>query len=361
MTAPRLEYLYCYITNGCNLHCRHCWIEPQQLSTSHTIRYLDPQLFTFILDQAIPLGLRGVKLTGGEPLLHPSFGALLSILKERALELTVETNGILVTRRLATLLRGMSSCHLSVSLDGAREETHDRLRGEDGAFHRTIQGIRHLVEEGIKPEIIMTLMPGNIHELPDLVQLARRLGTQSVKVNCLQPVARGKHLHEEGESVPVKEIIALSHFIDREFADASFPVFVHVPPAFRPLGQLFGSRGDMCATCGILDILGVLADGSYALCGIGETVKDMVFGPAAHTSLKCVWEENETLWELRRGLPGRLTGICGQCIFKGLCRGGCLAQSFYRHHKLWGPFWFCEEAFHLGLFPETRRVASLKS
>jgi molybdenum cofactor biosynthesis enzyme MoaA len=60
-----LTDLYFYLTDVCNLRCGHCWIEPRYLSGDTVPSGIDLALFTSILDQAEPLGLKGVKLTGG--------------------------------------------------------------------------------------------------------------------------------------------------------------------------------------------------------------------------------------------------------------------------------------------------------
>jgi radical SAM protein with 4Fe4S-binding SPASM domain len=117
---------------------------------------------------------------------------------------------------------------------------------------------------------------------------------------------------------------------------------------------MFGNGGDGCQTCGIMGIMGVLADGSYALCGIGATVPEMIFGHAATDKLEDVWRNHPILTEIREGLPNRLTGICTRCFLKYFCLGSCLAQNYYRRKDLWAPFWYCEEAYEKGLFPKSR-------
>ena len=70
LTIPPLQHLYVYLTGGCNLACRHCWIDPVHQPPGAPGPELDLDLLNAILDQAKDLGLSGVKLTGGEPLLH---------------------------------------------------------------------------------------------------------------------------------------------------------------------------------------------------------------------------------------------------------------------------------------------------
>jgi radical SAM protein with 4Fe4S-binding SPASM domain len=117
---------------------------------------------------------------------------------------------------------------------------------------------------------------------------------------------------------------------------------------------MYGREGSGCSICGIYGILGVLANGSYALCGIGETVPELVFGHASKDALSDVWSGNPVLREIREGLPRRLGGICGNCLMKGVCLGSCIAQNYYRDRDLWAPNWYCVEAHRGGLFPESR-------
>ena len=117
---------------------------------------------------------------------------------------------------------------------------------------------------------------------------------------------------------------------------------------------MFGDKGNGCGLCGITSILGVLADGSYALCGIGESVPELVFAHAAKDRLEDVWQQTPLLDELRGGFASKLEGICADCLLKNICLGSCVAQNFYRSKSLWAPNWYCEEAGKAGIFPETR-------
>jgi organic radical activating enzyme len=58
---------------------------------------IDPALFQSIIKQAKPLGLSRIKLTGGEPLLHPGLNVILKVIRDNDLSLCVETNGTLCT------------------------------------------------------------------------------------------------------------------------------------------------------------------------------------------------------------------------------------------------------------------------
>ncbi len=350
-----LSQIYLYVTKGCNLHCRHCWISPKYQTEDNIYPSLDLGLFREIIEQAKSMGLKTVKLTGGEPLLHPEIREILQFIRKEGIRLVVETNGVLCTTELADKMAACKEPFVSVSLDGVNPETHEWVRGVEGCFEASLRGIKNLVEAGFRPQVIMTIMKQNKDQLETMVRLAEKLGAGSVKFNILQPTSRGKNMHDLGQTLAIEQLIRLGNWVETTLSSSTdLSLYYDHPIAFRPLGKIFNPNGDGCGTCGILSILGVLADGSYALCGIGETMPDLVFGQASMDSLQDVWEKTPILHEIREGLPERLEGVCSYCLVKGLCLGSCIAQNYYSGKNIWAPFWYCREAYNKGLFPETR-------
>ena len=352
-----LNQIYFYLTEGCNLRCRHCWIAPKYQCEGNSHPTLDLDLFKSVIEQATALGLTGVKLTGGEPLLHPEINEILEYIRTEDLRLTVETNGVLCTPELAEKMAACKDPFVSVSLDGADAETHEWVRGVTGCFEAALRGIQNLAKAGLRPQLIMTMMRHNKDQMESIVRLAECLDAGSVKFNIVQPTARGEKMHESGEALDIEELVDLGEWAENTLSAATnLNLYYDHPIAFRPLGKMFGENGDGCGVCGILGILGVLANGSYALCGMGEMVPDLVFGHATTNPLEDVWNKSLVLVELRKGLPQRFEGICGDCLMKGLCLGSCLAQNYYQTMNIWAPYWYCQDAWKRGLFPETRKI-----
>jgi SynChlorMet cassette radical SAM/SPASM protein ScmF len=350
---PPLNHLYFYLTEGCNLACRHCWLAPKFDPDASRYPTLPVELFEAAIREAKPLGLSSVKLTGGEPLMHPQFTRLLEIARREELRLVIETNGLLCTPQIAAEIAKSSQRFVSVSMDGVDAATHEWVRGVEGSFEAARQAVRNLVAVGIRPQIIFSVMRANAHQVDGAVHMAEELGASSVKFNVVQPTARGEALHEADGALSVEELIALGHHVDVELTlTTELRLFFDYPMAFRPLRRFIS--GDGCSVCGIFGILGVIASGHYALCGIGEQVEEMVFGVVGEDALETVWQENEVLNALRAGLPAQLEGVCAQCLMRGRCLGSCVAQSYYRTGSLWSPFWFCEQAEEAGLFPNSR-------
>lgn len=356
-----LEQIYFYLTEGCNLACRHCWIVAKDQSKGYN-SYLDLELFHSILEQAIRLGLYSVKLTGGEPLLHPQIIEILDLICKENLRVVVETNGILCTSEIIQKIAACKDPFVSVSLDGANAKTHEQVRGREGSFEAAVQAIRNLVKEGLPCQIIMTLMRCNREEIEEVVYMAESLGVDSVKFNIVQPTARGEEIYQAGEGLEIEELIRLGQWVQGELSNRRrLRLYYSYPLAFHPLGKIFGRDKSACGVCRILHMLGVLADGSYAMCGIGESMPGLIYGHAGVHQLKDVWKKTPVIQQLREGLPNNLKGVCSSCVMKSLCLGSCIAQNYYRSGDLWAPFWFCEEAYQKGLFPKTRLTTSYTS
>lgn len=350
----KLNTIYFYLTQGCNLRCCHCWIAPPYVAAENTTPCISVDLFQKIIDQAKPLGLASVKLTGGEPLIHPEITKILSVIQKEELGLVIETNGVKCTPEVCAEIKKSKNPFVSVSLDGVDAETNDVIRGVAGAYDAAVQGIKNLVAVGIRPQIIMSIMAHNRDQIELMLNLAKSLNVSSVKFNVVQPTSRGEKMHDAGKTISVSDLIALGDWVDTVLAPQyDFKIFFHRPVAFKPLSKLFGGNG--ISKCNILGIIGVLATGAYALCGIGESVPELKFGDARTDSLKEIWENNAILNDIRTGMPDKMEGICGACMLKHFCLGSCVAQNYYSTKNLWSGFWFCEQADQLKLFPAARK------
>ena len=357
-----LNSLYFYITEGCNLRCSHCWINPpfEKDNKAGDFPYVDLELFKHIVSQARELGCSGVKLTGGEPLIHPQIHELLDYIKEEDLGLTVETNATVCTPEIARKIKECKNGFASTSLDGPDAASHERVRGVKGCFDKAIQGLRYLVDADIKPQIIMAVMRHNRDKMEDLVRLAERENAGSVKFTFVTSTGRENDIaNDKDKTLTLEEIIETGKWIEDELIPSSkISVVYSHPMAFKTFGKAI-SRGS--GSCGIFGVMGILGSGKYALCGIGQTIPEMVFGDAKTDKLADVWNHNPLINEIRDKLPRDLKGICADCIWRKRCLGTCIAMNYNHYRDLMAPNWFCQEAHELGIFPEKCIIPGSKS
>jgi SynChlorMet cassette radical SAM/SPASM protein ScmF len=356
--VPPLGSFYLYMTTGCNLACRHCWITPTFVDGEPSPGdCLDVDLLREAVAEAKPMGLSQAKLTGGEPTLHPRFVEIADMLTAEGLRLDMETNGTLMDANLAKHLKEETSLwFVSVSLDGATAETHDWFRGVPGAFDAALRGLAHLVDAGYENvQVIMCPHHGNIGELEDLVKLAVERGAGSVKFNPVTRSGRGIAMHERGEALDYDEVLALARYVRGELQDRTpIPLKIATPPALSTVGELLRTR-DGGGSCHVRHILGILGTGEMALCGIGRNVPELCFGRLGQDSVREVWSTHPALLQLRRDLDDTYPGICGECIHARRCLTHCVAQNYLDSGHLVWPSALCAEAERRELFPASRR------
>ncbi len=358
--VPALRAFYLYMSTGCNLKCRHCWITPRFVDGEPLPGdVIDVEALRDAVAEAKPMGLCNAKLTGGEPLLHPRYLEIVDMLSAEGLGLDMETNGTLMTAELAKHLKDDTKVSfISVSIDGADAETHDAFRGVEGAHAAALRGLDYLVDAGYKNcQVIMCVHHGNRDQIDDVVQLATDHGAGSVKLSPVTNTGRGAAMHEHGESLDFDERMALDRYVREDLRPrAKVGLVLNTPPALRPIDELWRTRG-RTGDCGVQRILGILGTGDIAMCGIGRSIPELVYGRLGENSIRDIWLNNSTLQELRVVLEDirAFPGVCGECTHAKSCRTGCVAQNYVDSHQLVWPDPLCVQAEQRGVFPETRR------
>jgi SynChlorMet cassette radical SAM/SPASM protein ScmF len=360
--APPLQTIYFYPTESCNLKCRHCWIAPPFAESSSAQAYagqnranLSFDEIKAVIEDALPLGLNSIKLTGGEPFLHPRVMDYLRYFKKKNLSLTIETNGTLLDEDIIVELKKMG-CGTSISMDGASAATHDRVRGVPGSFDRVMRALQLMKKRDYRCEVIFTLFKETRAELIKIIEVLNELKGFTLKINPLSPMGRGEQLANASSGLPVEEILELHRAIEQDYSRRyrNVPIYLHIPAAFTPIKSILKGQG--CTTCMIRNIIGLLSDGRVSYCGIGRLENDLVLGNVRDKKMSAIWKNSRQLREFRKKMPRSLKGICGACIHKNQCLGSCVAQTYHEKKDLFGAFSFCEAACDKGLFPESRLV-----
>jgi radical SAM protein with 4Fe4S-binding SPASM domain len=200
------------LTNRCNLRCTHCYewnedgyhhdLEPSELNSD-----LDIAVVEKVLDATRELG-SNVYLWGGEPLLYRHWNALVALLAEHRRWTSMCTNGVLVEKRLESLLRISERLELVLALDGFEDE-HDALRGQ-GMFSRTYQGLERLVREKQAGRFLgeitvnCVFQDAMIGKLHDFVVFLERAGVDNVYLSY--------PWHLSPESAAKMDVYVAAHF-----------------------------------------------------------------------------------------------------------------------------------------------------
>jgi radical SAM family uncharacterized protein len=157
------------LTYNCNLRCKMCpfWKRSSEDSSIEREKA--------ILRQIYDSGVCGIAFEGGEPLLRNDLVEILAFSRSLPLHTNLVTNGTLLESKIdeiASYINGV----VYVSLDGL-EKTHDAIRGVSGCFRKAVRGIM-ASREKVSVTVNTTIMAENIHEIEDLVKLAKELDTR---------------------------------------------------------------------------------------------------------------------------------------------------------------------------------------
>jgi MoaA/NifB/PqqE/SkfB family radical SAM enzyme len=172
------------LTNLCNFSCIHCIRDEEGAK-----RFLDPELIRKILQEVEPYEMvDAVALTGGEPTIHPQFADIVALIAEFGYGFNFVTNGWGFGKTLESLQPVREFVRaVSFSLDGARLDTHDRIRRRPGSFRQVMQAAARCRFEGLQTRINMTVTRENVEELEEMALLASRLGCTAVGYAHCQP------------------------------------------------------------------------------------------------------------------------------------------------------------------------------
>ena len=180
--ARYLREVHWAMTGRCNLRCRHCFME------SPENRYPEPSfdLLEQTVAQFVDANVAFVSLTGGEPLLHPDFDRLLSLLRDAGIPVSqIATNGTLVSESFLKKLDAFGQKPVfQISLDGVG--THDRLRGMPGAEARALDAIALCVAHRHITSVTSLFSRDNLHALLPTYERLKRSGISMWIVNQAQ-------------------------------------------------------------------------------------------------------------------------------------------------------------------------------
>lgn len=360
-----LTHITFYDQHACDLGCRHCSAGPYALFVRNDQKALSKDQILTAIHEALPLGLMNAQFGGGDILQHPEIIDLLDQLEKIKLSITIETNGSGLTSERAAQLIRIPRCNVILGLDGVTPETHDLLHGKPGAYEQVTSAARLLHQVGLPIQLVFNVQRQNAGQIVEMIHLAEDLGASSLRFVVPRP-DYSRHIGENGHNTPqpfvvpdealsIEELIALGWRIERKLA-ATTPMHLlfDQPPVFRGLHP--AARIEDQNICNILNSLSVTNSGDYVMCGLAESIPDLVFGKVGRDPLEQIWKNHPVLNSLRSGLPDQLQGICDRCILKSACLGNCPAENYLRSGSFFGAYWFCEAADRAGLFPAGRLI-----
>ncbi len=351
------------VTRACNLQCKHCYEsagcpDPDELTTEQALRTID-----ILADEGVVF----IAFSGGEPTLRPDILTLIEHARARGIYVAIATNATTLTR-LETVKRfkeaGLS--FVQISLDGIDPQTHDSFRGVQGAYERTIAGIKNCVNEGLFVEIAMTVTHYNLSEVPGVINLSQELGAKWFMAYNFVPIGRGKGIIDADLTPQERE--DLLQYLWRRIISKSDPKTIEVLSTAPQLGrvplqvgnndldQVFETfEGQVFPTHfanarlpakveGLSEFIGGCGAGRFYVaiepngdiypCVFFPHTPQVYIGNILRDDFHSLWTESQTLRELRD--KDLLQDHCGSCEYRYVC-GGCRARALQYYGNYLAP------------------------
>ncbi len=348
------------ITDRCNLDCKHCYMDKNRVRNEITFEEACK-----VIDQLVEARNMILGFSGGEPLLRKDIFNLITYGKSKGMSIALATSGILVTPSVASKLKCAGLGHIQISIDGM-EAVHDEIRGK-GRFRQAIAGIHSALEAGLYVSMDVVVTKRNVHQIHDLVDLAKTLGVQKFELLDFVPCERASALQDEALSPLEIERFALTVCkIWRDLMERNYPLTLsYKNPIFtRILSQRFPNIQLMPFFKGVFPkealkffnfskrlqkgvfeeqnpfspfitgceagfyIIHIKPTGEITPCPLNPCVLGNIRG----NHIRDVWQNSPVL-NLYRDLE--FEGKCGKCTHKTTC-GGCRAKTYVLEGKLGG-------------------------
>jgi MoaA/NifB/PqqE/SkfB family radical SAM enzyme len=257
------------LTRRCGLQCRHCRAAStdqeytNELTTAECLRTVDA-----ISRLCTPMFI----LTGGEPLRRKDVFEIAREITDRGCRVVLATCGHLLTDPVVARLQASGVSAVSVSLDAATAAAHDRFRGVQGAYDKTLAGLQHLRAAGMPFQINTTVCTLNVQELPQILENAIDLGAAAMDFFFLVPTGRGAQMAAQALTDVARD--EALQWIARQEREAPIRIRTTCSPSYRnfrlpakpgtpqaPFHGCMGGRGFVFIShtgrlqpCGFLDL-----------------------------------------------------------------------------------------------------------
>jgi 12,18-didecarboxysiroheme deacetylase len=303
-----------------------------------------------IIDDLAEFGVPVILFSGGEPLVRKDLPELAAYAVEKGLRAVISTNGTLITKKKAQILKEIGLSYVGISLDGMKE-INDRFRGVKGAFDAAIKGIANCKAAGIKVGLRFTINRFNAAEVPRIFDLLEDMDIPRVCFYHLVYAGRGSDLvKEDATHSETREIVDLIIKRTKDLHDRGKPkeVLTVDNHADGPYLYMKLLKEDPERAKGVLELL-KMNEGNNSGRGIGciswdgEVYPDQFwrhysFGNVKDRPFSTIWTDlSEPLMKRLKDKKQYVTGRCETCKWLDICAGNFRVRAEAVTGDLWAP------------------------
>ncbi len=267
----RIEYLRISVTDKCNLRCVYC-MPLEGLPWLKRAEILSYEEIVEIVQVMAGMGLKRLRLTGGEPLIRRDVHKLVAGLSAvPGIEnIALSTNAVLLEEQ-AEALRDAGVDRINISLDSLRPERVERIARRPGSFEKILAGLDAAVRVGFDPiKVNVVLMRGeNDDEIEAFAELTRM---HPWHVRFIEVMPTGSNLElSASQFVSCEEALERLRLVERlvptEGPAGNGPAaYYRYPGAPGTIGVITPMSHNFCGACNRMRLT---ADGQLRPCLFG--------------------------------------------------------------------------------------------
>lgn len=269
-----IDYLRISVTDRCNLRCVYC-VPPTGIKCRPHSEILSYEEIFQVVEAAAHIGIRKVRLSGGEPLVRLDFLDLVRMIRKinEIDDLALSTNGMLLAK-FASELKDAGIKRVNVSLDTMRPERFKDISRRDG-LEKVLGGIQAAKDAGMNPvKVNMVVMRGVNDD--ELVDFARKSIDDAWHVRFIElmPFSGSKVKGAQYMGVPeIKErLLQAGKLEPAEMAGNGPARYYRFPGARGTIGFISPVSEHFCIGCNRLRLT---ADGKLRLCLLSDEEIDL--------------------------------------------------------------------------------------
>ena len=199
----RHDYLRISLTDKCNLRCTYCMPE-NGIDLQPNQSYMTRTELMSIAREFVRLGVRKIRLTGGEPLVRKDVAEIIQDLGALGVELAITTNGVLV-HDFIDVFKSANVKTINVSLDTFRPQRMKEITRRDN-YTRVTDNINLLLDSEFRVKLNAVIVKGmNEDELVDFIEYTRK---RPVEFRFIEFMPFEKNRWDMSRCVTHKEMIS---------------------------------------------------------------------------------------------------------------------------------------------------------
>ncbi|CAH2212024.1 radical SAM/SPASM domain-containing protein [Tepidibacter aestuarii] len=331
------------ITNVCNFKCKHCYSSATATKDQEELTF---EQIKKVVDDLATINVPVILLSGGEPLMRENIFEIIEYIKSKGINVSLSTNGSLITKDVARKLKNLGIGYVGISLDGT-SKTNDIFRGVSGSYDSIIKAIKNCKEVDQKVGLRFTIQKKNYKEVTDILKLVDEIDIPRICFYHLVPSGRGQNIindmltHDQTREVLDnlydyvkknivngidKEILTVANFADGIYIYLKEKDEYQKSRILDLLSRNGGNRSGIAISN--IDYKGNVY--------IDQFSKNHLLGNIKQDSFSSIWNENkEGLLNEIRNKKDKVKGRCKECKWLNICNGNLRARAYGYYNDIW--------------------------